>query len=118
LTFVRARIVNSVAFAEGTGINPEEHQFPDKRIAPQLERYGTERAVVIGRRFHWLARVWVLAVGRRNVERARQIIYDRVDQILNTDVFESGATDHRYKLIRDRLTTNAGLQQLRRDFTL
>src|SRR5205823_13452417 len=61
LTLVRARIVNSVAFAEGAGINAEEHELSDKRIAPQLERDGTERAIVIGHCFHWLARVWVLA---------------------------------------------------------
>src|SRR5262249_8766206 len=109
LTFVRARIVNSVAFAERAGINAEEYQFADKRIAPQLERNRTKRAVGIGHRFHWLARIGVLAFRRRNVERAWQVIDNCVDQILNSDVLESRAANHWHEFICDRLTTNAGL---------
>ena len=78
----------------------------------------TERAIVIGHRFHWLARVGVLAFGRRNVERAGQVIYDRVDQILNTDILESRAANDRHEFVRNRLATNARLQQLGRDFAL
>ena len=88
LTFVRARIVNVVAFAERAGINAEENEFPDKRIAPQFEREGTEVSVVVRRRFHRLVRVGLHAFGRRNVERARQIIDNRVDQILNTNILQ------------------------------
>ena len=53
--------------------------------------------------------------GRRNVERARQVIDDRVDQILHALVLESGTADHRDEFVRDRLAANAGLQHLRRD---
>src|SRR5262245_54503586 len=89
LTFVRARIVNSVAFAERAGVNAEEHKFSDKRIAPQFEGDRTEWGVIVGDRFHRLARIGVLGFGRRNIERAWQVIDNCVDQILNTDVLES-----------------------------
>ena len=52
---------------------------------------------------------------RRNIERAREIIDHRIDQILHALVLEGGTADHRDELVRDRLPANARLQHLRRD---
>ena len=57
LALVRARIVNRVAFRKRAGINAEENEFADERIAPKFERERTEISVVVRRRFHRLVRV-------------------------------------------------------------
>ena len=97
------------------GVNAEEDQLADKRIAPEFECERTELAVVIRRRFHRLVRVRVHADRWRNVERARKIIDDCVDQILDALVLEGGTADDRDKLVRDRLPANARLEHFRRD---
>ena len=73
-------------------------------------------SVVVRRRFDRRAVVRVLAFGRRNVERAREIIDHRIDQILHALVLEGAAADDRNEFVRDRLPTNSGLQHFRRDF--
>ena len=85
---VRSRIVNCVAFAERAGINAEENKLADKRIAPQFECERTERRVVVGRRLHRFVRVGLHAFGRRNIERARQIIDHGIDQVLHAFILE------------------------------
>src|SRR5215470_17832428 len=67
---VRARIVDRIAFAKRAGVNTEENEFADERIAPEFKSEGAKLPVVIGWRFHRLARVGVLTFGRRNFERA------------------------------------------------
>src|ERR1700730_7037105 len=52
--FVRARIVNRVAFRKRSGIDAEENEFADKRIAPKFECERAEIAVIVRRRLHWL----------------------------------------------------------------
>src|SRR5437879_9471478 len=49
--FVRARIVNRIAFRKCSGINAEENEFADKRIAPKFERELAELAVIVRRSF-------------------------------------------------------------------
>ena len=80
---VGARIINRVAFAQCARVNPEKDKFADKRIAPQFEGKRTEISVVISDCFHRLVRVGFHALGRRNVERTRQIIDYRIDQVLH-----------------------------------
>src|SRR5713226_4360062 len=63
---VRARIVNRVAFRKCAGVNTEEDKLADKRIAPKLEGERTKIAIVVGRRFHWLAAIRVLTSRWRN----------------------------------------------------
>ena len=63
-------------------------------------------------------RVRIHSDRRRNVERARQIIDHRVDEILHALVLERGAADDRHEFVRDRLATDARLQHFRRDLFL
>src|SRR6266516_779112 len=55
--FVRARIVNRVAFAERAGVNTEENEFTYERIAPKFERKRAEVSVIVRQRLHRLVRV-------------------------------------------------------------
>src|SRR5438876_8527905 len=50
--FVRARIVNGVAFAQCAGVNAEENEFADKWIAAKSTREGAEVPVIVRRRSH------------------------------------------------------------------
>src|SRR5438876_6392154 len=109
---VRARIVNRVAFRKCAGINTKEDKLADKRIAPKLEGERTKIAVVIGRRFDLFARVRVLTFRWRNIERARQIIDYRIDQVLHAFILECRTGNDRHKLIRDGLAANTRFQQL------
>src|SRR5206468_6496838 len=95
--FVRAWIVNSVALAQRAGINTKENQLPDKRITPKFKGQGTKGAIVIGRHIYRLTSIWVLTLSRRNVQWTREIIDDRIDQILDADVLQCRAADHRHK---------------------
>ena len=61
LALVRARIVNRVALGELAGIDAEENELADERIAPELERERAELAVVVRRRFHRLVGIRVHA---------------------------------------------------------
>src|ERR1700720_4005943 len=70
---VRARIVNRVPFGKCAGINTEEYELADERIAPKFECESAERRVVIGRRFHRLMRVRLHPFGWGNIERTREV---------------------------------------------
>ena len=56
-----------------------------------------------------------MALGRRNVERAREIIDDGIDEVLHALVLEGGTADDRDKLVGDGLAADAGLEHLGRD---
>ena len=68
------------------------------------------RVVVRGRRDFFLAVVRVDADGRGNVERAREIIDDGVDEELDALVLEGGTADDGDELVRDREAADAGLE--------
>ena len=112
LALVGARIVDGVALAQLAGIDAEEDELADEGIAPELERERAELAVVIRERLDRLAVIGVLALGRRNVERAREIIDDRIEQVLHALVLEGGATDDGTELVGDGLAADAGLEHL------
>src|SRR5947209_12777326 len=54
-TFVRARIVNGVAFRKCAGIDAEENEFPDKWIPPKCKSEGAEVPIIVRQRFDRLA---------------------------------------------------------------
>ena len=118
LALVRARIVDVVALAQRTGINAKENQLADERITPEFESERAKLAVVIRRRLHFLVRVGLHSERGRNVERTREIIDDRVHQILHALVLKSGTTHDWDKFVGYRLATNSRLQHLRRDLLL
>ena len=110
LAFARARIVNRVALGKFARVNAEEDKFADKRVAPEFESERGEIAVVVGRRVDRRGVVGVLALGRRNVERAREIVHDGIDEILHPFVLERGTTGDRDEFVRDGLAADGGLE--------
>src|ERR1043165_6350671 len=63
LTFVRSRIINGVALRKLPGIDAEENELSNERIAPKLERERTENAILIRRRFHRFLGIRVHSLG-------------------------------------------------------
>ena len=59
-----------------------------------------------------LVGVRVHAPGRRNIDRAREIIDDGIDEILDALVLESGTADNRDELVRDGLAADACFENL------
>ena len=53
-----------------------------------------------------------MTLGRRNVERTRQVIDHRVDEVLHALVFEGGASGHRNEAVRDGLAADGGFEVL------
>src|SRR5436190_1344823 len=89
LALVRPWIVNVVAFGQRARIDTEEDELTNERIAPEFEGKGTERAVVIRWRLFPFVRIRVHSNRSWNIDRARQVIDDRIHQILNTFILES-----------------------------
>jgi hypothetical protein len=104
--FVGARVINRVPFAQLAGINAEENELANEWVAPQLEGERAELGIVVSRNLHRLACVGVLTLGGRNVERAREIIHNRVYKVLYALVFEGRASSDRDKPVRDCLAAN------------
>src|SRR5438270_13323857 len=113
LAFVRARIIDGVAFTEGARINSKENELAHKWIAPKLERERAKVAVVVRWRLHRLVRIGIHAFGRRNIQRAWEVIDHGVDQVLHAFILERRTRNDGHKLVRNCLTTNAGFQHLR-----
>ena len=112
LALVCARIVNGVALGELAGVNTEENEFADERIAPEFERKRAELAVVVRNNLDGFAVIGVLAFGGRNVERAGEVVHDRIDEQLNALVFKGGSADHGNEAVGDGLAADGGLEIL------
>ncbi len=85
-----------VALLELTGVNAEEHEFSSVRIGPKFERRGAEFVVVVGFNDHsaFASGCSGFHTSRwRNVERARQVIDDCVNENLHAFLFESGTAE-------------------------
>ena len=99
-------------FRELAGIDAEEDELADERVAPELERQRTEFRVVVGGSQLFGMSVGVDALRRRDVERAGKIIDDRIDEILDALVLEGGTADDRDKLISNGQPADARFQYL------
>ena len=88
---------------ELAGVDAEVGELADVGVAHDLERERGERLVVVG-----LALELVVALARRcpviggDVDRARQVVDDRVEQRLHTLVLERGAAEDGHDLAGER----------------
>ena len=112
LAFAGARIVDVVAFGKFARVDAEENEFADERITPKFESERSEIAAVIGRDFDRRGVIGVLTADRRNVQRAREVIDDGVDEILHALVFESGTAGDGDEFVGDGLAADGGLEVL------
>ena len=100
------------------GVDADVREAADERVGHDLEGERAERLVerraprklVLGAR--------VDAVHRRHVERARQVVDDRVEQRLDALVLEGGARQDRRDRVVERRGAKRPLQHLRRDRAL
>ena len=115
LALVCAWVVNGVAFGELAGVNAEENEFSNERIAPELESERAELGVVVRDGFHGLAVVRVLSLGWGNVERAGEVVQHSINEVLNAFVFEGGSAGDGHEFIGNRLATDGCLELLDAD---
>ncbi len=86
-----ARVVDRVAFFDDAGIDAEKDQFADIFVRPEFEGEGDELFVVGGDDLDWgLLVVGIHADGRRDVERAGQVVDHGIQQVLDAFVLEGG----------------------------
>src|SRR3546814_7996304 len=91
-------------------IDTRERQRADERIGHDLERQRRERLIVVGlaRLFRSVGRH---ALDRRNVERARQIIDNGVEQRLDALVLDGRTAQHGHEGEVERALADQALQR-------
>ena len=90
LALALGRVHDVRAGPERARVHPHVRQLPDVRVGLHLEGERRQRAVLVGLACDLLP-VQRLALDRRHVERARQIVHDAVEQRLYALVLERGA---------------------------
>ena len=115
LGLARRRVEDAVAGLERAGVDAEVRQLADVRVGHDLERERRERLRPARHaRCSSCLGLRVDADHRRHVERARQVVDDRVEQRLHALVLEGGAEQHRRDLVGDRAGAERALDHLRR----
>ena len=96
LLAVACRVDHVVAALERSRVDAHVGEAADVGVAHDLEREGRERLVVVGLAHRPTSpRRGVIALVRRQVQRARQVPADRVEQRLHGLVLERGAAQDR-----------------------
>src|SRR5690606_38153873 len=107
-----AGVVHVAARGEGARVDAHEHEATDERVGGDLEGQGRGRGGDIGGTARLLARLGVHALDRRDVERARQVVGDRVEEALHALVLEGRAAHHREDLEVDGGAADGGAQRV------
>ena len=109
-----ARVVDGIALREGAGVDAEKDQLAQNGSDQSLNARAHEFALsVADRDINGSRRVdGADALGRRDVERAREIVDDGVDEVLHALVLEGGAADDRDDLVGDGGAAEGGLEHL------
>src|SRR6267143_44921 len=102
LLLALGRVVHAGPGLQRARVHAEEHQLADVLVVHDRERQRGERRVVGGLPLLRRVGVRVDPLHRRDVDRRRQVVDDRVEQGLDTLVLERRAADHREELQRDR----------------
>ena len=100
LLAVLGRVVDLRTLLELARVDAEVRELA-VRVGDDLERERGERLVLVGLALDRLA-LHVDALGRRDVERRRQVVDDRVEHGLHALVLERRTAQHRHELERDR----------------
>ena len=98
-SFVRVQHVG--AAVQHAGVDAQVGEPPDVGVAHDLERERRERLGVVGLAHDVLVLLeGLVALDRRHVERAGQVVHDRVEHELHALVLERRAAEHRDTLAR------------------
>ena len=116
LTAIAGRIDDARAADQRARIDAAERDRADERIVHDLEGQHRHRRFVVGQTLDFLAGLDVDALGRRNIQRARQEVDDRVEQGLDALVLEGRTAQHRIEHARHRRLADQPLE--RRDIGL
>ena len=108
------RVEDAVARLELAGVDPEVRQLADVRVGHDLEDEGRERRVLGRGPGDLVLRLRVGALDGGDVERARQVVDDRVEQRLHALVLEGGAEQHRRDRVGERPGAKRALDHLGR----
>ena len=99
------------ALLELARVDAREGERTDERVVHDLERKRRERRGVRRLASVGLVGVGIHAFDRRNVERARQIVDDRVEQRLDALVLERRAAQHRHEREVERALADQPLER-------
>jgi hypothetical protein len=96
LALALGAVLHVRAGGQRTGIDPEEGELTDERVVHDLERERRERLAVVRVALELDLRVVdVVPDDGRHVERRREEVDDRVQQLLHALVLERRAVEHR-----------------------
>ncbi len=109
LLLALGRVEHVRAGLERARVDPEEGELADERVGRDLEREGAERLAVVRGADDLVAGLRVEADHRRDVERRRQVVDDRVEHLLDALVAERRAGQDRDDPGRQRAEAQAAL---------
>jgi len=108
------RVEHAVAGLHLAGVDAEVRELADVRVGHDLEDEGRERRVLRGRPRDLVVRLRVGALDGRDVERARQVLDDGVEQRLHALVLERRAEQHGCQRIGQRASAERAADHLGR----
>ena len=111
-------VEHAVAGLDLPRVDPEVGQLADERVGHHLEDEGRERLVEGGAARELVLGARVDPVHRRNVQRAREVVDDRVEQRLDALVLEGRAGQDRRDRRVERRRAQGALEHLGRDRVL
>ena len=103
-------VVDVGASLSGAGVNAEVGQLTDERVGLDLEGEGAERSLVVGLAGLGLLGLRVGALDGGNVERAREVVDDGVEELLDALVLVGGTDEDEVQLVRDNALAERGLE--------
>ena len=112
------RVEDLAALLERAGVDPEVGELADVGVGHDLEGEGRERLVVGGLALELLVALEVHALGGRQVERARQVVDDGVEQGLHALVLERRAVEDRDDLAGDGAVADGAAEVVDGDLLL
>ena len=102
LLAVLGRVDHARALGQGARVDPQVGELADVGVGHDLEGQGRERGRVVGRALDLDALLaGDGAHGRRDVERARQVVDDGVEHGLDALVLEGGAAQDRHGVVAE-----------------
>jgi hypothetical protein len=112
LAFLTVRVVDACAGIDRSRIDAEEAQLADKGVGCDLESQSSEGLVVGGFPLELFARLGIDAINRRNIQRRRQVIHDRIQQLLDALISVGSSAGHRNEFVLDGAFPDGGFELL------
>ena len=97
LTLTLCRVHDGLSGLQLSGVHAEEAELSDKRVCHDLERERGEGRFIAGFARLGFVSLGILAFHRRNIQRRRHVIHNRIQELLHAFVFigsAAGDGDH------------------------